>query len=159
MNNGFIKQFIQAAKKDNRILYDPKCFGIYEDIIYKIYEDVQEFDYYTLDGRLDDILINVINNFTFDEKQNYYTQILNLIHLEFEKIVVPNIILIPLNNFRLHLDYEACYEVSENIKIFYPTNIDNYVLRNNYDITIKKDRLSEYFEQNIFATLLKNILY
>lgn len=155
MDNEFFKQFLIEAKKDNRILYDSEYFGIYEDILNKIYQDVQKYDIFTLSGRFQDILIKVINNYVIEEKENDYKKLLDLIYLEFEKLVVPNIILIPLNNIKVNFSNKDYFEISENIRIYNPTNIEYTKLKPFSKDVIKKDKLSEYFEQNVYSKLLK----
>ncbi|MGN1201250.1 MAG: hypothetical protein ACI4R8_03230 [Candidatus Caccovivens sp.] len=155
MNNEFFKKFITDSKKDNRILYDPEFFGKYEDLLHTIHQDVQKFDIFTLSGKFQDILIKVTNNFVFDIKENYYKRFLDLIYLEFEQLVVPNIVLIPLNNLKLNLNNKDYFEIAENIRIYTPTNIEYSKLKPFKEGVIKKDKLSEYFEQNVYARLLK----
>lgn len=155
MNNEFFKQFITDSKKDNRILYDPEFFGKYEDLLHTIYQDVQKFDIFTLSGKFQDILIKVTNNFVFDTKENYYKRFLELIYVEFEQLVVPNIVLIPLNNLKLNLNNKDYFEIADNIRIYNPTNIEYSKLKPFKDDVIKKDKLSEYFEQNVYSKLLK----
>ena len=155
MDNIFLKQFITDAKKDNRILYDPKCIGKYKDLLQKIYQDVQKYDIFTLDGQYDDILIKVINHFDIEVEENYYKQILDLMYFEFKQLVVPNIILIPLNNLKINIDHESYYEIGDNIRIYNPTNINDKQIKPFRKDIIIKDKLSEYVEQNIYSKLLK----
>ena len=155
MDDKFLMQFIVDAQKDNRILYDFKYSGKYDDILHKIIQDVQKFDIFTLYGQYDDVLIKVINNFNFQAKEDLYNKILNQIYSEFEKLVVPNLILIPLNNLKLKLKGKDYLGISEDIRIYNPSNIDYRKLKPLSNATVKKDKLSEYFEQTIYSKLLK----
>lgn len=143
-------------KKNNRLLYDYNCKSEYDEIINNIYDDVSLFDIYTFDGEFQNILINVINNFIFKEKTNYYNDFISNIYREFKNIVVPNIILIPLNNLKLPFDEQDSISLSENIKIFNSKSYERKGFIKFKKVRIKQDSLSKYYENNIFATLSKD---
>lgn len=157
MNNEFFKQFIIDAKNDNRILFDPRYIGQYKELMDRIYKDVETFDIYTLDGRFPDVLKRVVNNISFNESQDYYEQLLYSIYNELKQLVVPNMILIPLNNLKPNFKGKDYIEIAENIRIYPPTNI-NYrnIKPHNDNPIIKNDKLSEYFEQSVYAKLLQD---
>lgn len=157
MDNEFLKQFITNAKNNNRILFGPRCIGQYKELIDRIYKDVGTFDIYTLDGRFPDVLKRVVNNISFCESQDYYKQLLGSIYNELKQLVVPNMILIPLNNLKPNFNGKDYIEFAENIRIYPPTNIDYRKLKPHCNNpTIKKDKLSEYFEKSVYAKLLQD---
>lgn len=142
MNNTIFKNFIIAAQKDERVLYDPQYFGEFTQLQQQITEDVKQFDAYTLDGQFDDILVKVASNFSFDNKTNYYNEFLNLLYDEFQKLVVPTMILVPLNNFHPNFGKDNYIEIADNIRIYQvsPSNVK---------------ALEKYHSQSIYAKLLK----
>lgn len=155
LTNEKFKDFITAAKRDNRILYDPEFYGEYIEILKQLYSDVQDFDICTLDGRFEDLLIKITNGFIFTDKTNYYNEFLNKIYSEFDKLIVPNMILIPLNNIEINFKNDDYIQVTNNVRIYTPINNDKKkfnFLRSN---KIKRDSLSEYFEKNVYMELSK----
>lgn len=155
LDNQKFKKFIIDAKNNNRILYDPDFFGKNRNVLQQICDDVSKFDIYTFDGRFDDILINITNNFVFKEKSNYYKEFLQQIYDMFLNYVVPNMILIPLNNINFEFKNNEHISITDNIRIYNPINIDIQKLKRYPFIKAKKDNLSEYFEKNVYAQLCK----
>lgn len=155
LDNQVFKNFIDAAKENNRILYDPKFFGDNKKILQQICDDVKNFDVYTFDGRFDDILINVTNHFEFKEKTNYYKEFLKQIYDAFLINIVPNMILIPLNNISFKFENDEYVSIADNIRIYNPIKLDRQNLTRHHLIKTKKDKLSEYFEQSVYAQLCK----
>ena len=157
MENKLFENFIQAVKQDNRILYDYTVSGKYEEIIKKIYEDVEKFDAYTLTGQLQDILIKIVKNYVFLPKTNYYNKFLELIYEELQKIIVNNIIIVPLNNLNLSLNYNDYLEINSNIKIF--SNLEFMNIKNIGKLKKIKEKdslLNQYFQKNIHANLSRS---
>ena len=167
MDNTIFEKFINAAKKDERMLYDSNFHGEFKDIINTIYNDVKKFDIYNLDGQFQDILIKVTSRFIPIQHTNMYNSFLTEIYQELEQLVLPVIIIIPLNNFKIKLTHQQCYKLTDDIRIFQPKNNEDddafsrYYKKvthsnvNKYHILTAKDK--NFFNYPIMTIRVDNI--
>ena len=156
MDNLTFEKFINAAKKNKKILYNPKFFGEYEDIITAIYNGVEKFDIYSFDGQLQDILIKVTKRFVPESGTNMYDQFLMEIYNELKQLVLPVVIIIPLNNFKINLTTQQCYKLTENIRIFQPEDSEADDAFSRY---YKKVTHSDVNKHHILAAKDKNFFH
>lgn len=126
--------------------HEDKEFEYFLDLLY---EDIGRFKNYTFDGRLQDIFFKGLQ--TFNSNDTRYGQFLRYIEEELNKLVVPCIILIPLNFLNNDM-LESNLTLTENIKIF-KTEKENTVQL--LKESKKKSALSKYVETTIYAKLLK----
>lgn len=124
-----------------------KEFG---NFIQVLYDDIGKFQNYTFDGRVQDIIFNGLRKYTSTDTK--YGQFLKYVEEELDKLVVPCIIIIPLN----FLDNNALKTdliLADNIKLFKTEKINTVQVLNR-----SKDHstLSRHVEKTIYAKLLKD---
>ncbi|MDE6058838.1 MAG: hypothetical protein K2G44_02235 [Clostridia bacterium] len=114
-------EFLEAAKADARVFYHYNLSEPFKEIIDEIYDDTKQFRYYTLDGRFQDIFLNLVKNSKYVSLG--YKAFLDDLETELKKLIVPNIILLPLN----FLDSNVVKKdliLNDKIRIFLPTEKD-----------------------------------
>ena len=114
-----------------------------------LYEDIGEFRNYTFDGRVQDLIFKGLKEFSKSDIK--YIQFLNYLEKELDKLVVPCIILIPLNFFDDKV-LKTDLSISDNMKLF-KTEKANTVPK--LKALKKKSALEKYVETTIYAKLLK----
>ena len=113
-------------------------------------DDVEKFTEYTFDGRFEKIVFDELNKSV--KYRSSYKAFLSAVHSELKKLVVPCIIIIPLN-FLDNRQLTENISISENIKLFKTD-------RRRYGAGSLRKRsntpLERYFKENIFACLLRD---
>ena len=95
MNKTLFQQFLKAAQVNERVSWDYEAAKPYAEILHMIYTDVAKFKNYTLDGRFQDILVKLLKNSKYESEG--YTSLLKDLEDELNKLVVRNIMLLPIN--------------------------------------------------------------
>jgi len=163
MDNKKFSDFVIAARKDERVIYDPEVYGPYIDVIKEIYADFGYMKYYTSVGKFQDILIKLLKSFDYD-KLGYGT-FLKDIEKELEKLVVNCIILLPINFIKSE-NVGTDLELNEYMNLFLHTANDlkdfsdsKLLIKQEKRRKDKKhkldDNLSKYFENVINSKLDK----
>jgi hypothetical protein len=118
----------------------------YYDLLNIIYEDIRNFAFYTFDGRFERILFNCLEAASRyqEHERNYKTFIID-VRLEFKKLIVPNIILIPFNYLNTSVLVEDIV-LSKNIVLFANKESKSKIMKD-------KTSLSRHVESSIYATL------
>ena len=62
MDYNKFKEFSKVAQENAKVTYNLTESKPYEDIIDEIYKDVSKFKYHTLDGRLQNIIIDLLRD-------------------------------------------------------------------------------------------------
>lgn len=119
-------------------------YGHYYDILQDVIKHIQKYGYYVVDGRLEDSLINYVCN-----KVEDFSDVIDLDRIAFDissdlkKLIVPNIILIPMNHMnKMFLD--NVIELDENISLFSMKEKIGVIRRD-------KSLLSRYVEKKIYC--------
>lgn len=113
-------------------------------------DDVEKFTEYTFDGRFEKIVFDELNK---SVKYRWcYETFLSAVHSELKKLVVPCIIIIPLN-FLDNKQLTNNINISENIKLFKTDrgHCETGSFRKRSDTPLER-----YFKENIFACLLRD---
>ena len=121
MNERRFSEFLHAVKEDPRTFYHYETSKPFNDVIDEIYDDVKKFRYYTLDGRFQDLFIRVSQEpdcATWD-----YQKFLAALEVELKKLIVPNLIMLPLNFLDSKI-IKSDLIINEYIRLFLPTAID-----------------------------------
>ncbi len=124
----------------------------YYDILQDIVNHIQKYGFYVVDGRLEDSLINHVC-VTFKDFSGLIDldKIASDISSELKKLIVPNIILIPMNHMNKML-LENVTELDENISLF---------SMNEKISVIKRDKslLARYVENKIHCKFGADHIY
>ena len=121
----------------------------FENFIEILNEDIGKFKNYTYDGKAQDLIFKGLKKFS--PLATKYGQFLKYLEVEFDKLVVPCIILIPLNFLNDNV-LKSDLSLTDNIKLF-KTEKANTVQK--LKISKKKSALEKYVETTIYAKLLK----
>lgn len=112
--------------------------------------DIEKYSEYTFDGRFEKIVFDELNKGV--KYRSSYETFLSAVHSELKKLVVPCIIIIPLN-FLDNRQLTKNISISENIKLFKAD-------RRRYGAGSLRKRsntpLERYFKENIFVCLLRD---
>lgn len=122
----------------------------YNDFSAKLWSDVKKFPQYTPDGRYEQIVFDELE-FAFENRLDYES-FLKRIEMRLKNLIVPCMILIPLN-FLNDNDIQSDLILSDNIRLF-KTSI--YKAVNKTIKTNKKTVLEKYFESTVYAQLLSD---
>lgn len=162
MDNKIFKEFVKAAQLNEKVTYDYEESEPYKDVINEIYKDVAKLRHYTLNGRFQDILIKLLKNSKYEAEG--YEALLKDIEVELNKLIVPNIIMLPINFIRTNKIHNDLV-LNDYINLFMPTKEDIKI--SEYLDTRSKsrglpdsynkngDNLGVYFEDTINAKLNK----
>ena len=121
----------------------------FSNFINILYEDISKFKNYTFDGRVQDIIYNVLKEFC--ESDIKYGQFLDYLEKELDKLVVPCIILIPLNYFNDEV-LKSDLTLADNIKLFKTEKVNTV---EKIKVSKTKSALAKHVETTIYAKLLK----
>ena len=163
MDNERFKEFLKAARIDEKVTYGFNESELFRDVINEIYQDVSKFKFYTLDGRFQDLLVKLLK--TNDYKSCGYQGLLKDLKTELQTLIVDNIMLLPIN-FLKSLKCHSDLELNDYMNIFFPTEDD---LKNFKDVELiirqekrmkdkmhkLDDNLCRYFEKILNAKLDK----
>lgn len=163
MNKTLFKQFLRAAQINDCVSWDYEASKPYSEILHMIYTDVSKFKNYTLDGRFQDILVKLLKNPKYETEG--YEVLLNDLEDELNKLVVTNIMMLPVN-FIDKSQFSGDIKLNDYINLFLPTKEDliNY---GDYTLRIKQekrhrdkkgkmsDNLCKFFESKLGSRLDK----
>lgn len=142
-----IKNWKKLAKKINDGLINKNNFPDYvhyDEIMQDIAERIKEYGYYTFDGRFEDCTIDIIcDKFLSSIDEINLEEIAFSVTESLKKLIVPNIIIIPLNHLNnAFLSDELI--IDDDISLF---------SMNEKSINVKKDKslLARYVEKKIFC--------
>ena len=121
----------------------------FENFIEILNEDIAKFKNYTYDGRAQDLIFKGLKKFS--PLATKYGQFLKYLEVEFDKLVVPCIILIPLN-FLNDAVLKSDLYITDNIKLFKTEKVNTV---KKLKISKKKSALENHVESTIYANLLK----
>ena len=121
MNKSLFQQFLKAAQENERVSWDYKESKPYVEILHMIYTDVAKFKNYTLDGRFQNILVKLLKNTKYESEG--YSALLEDLEIELNKLVVRNIMLLPIN-FIDQSKFNGDVRLNEYMNIFLPTKQD-----------------------------------
>ncbi|MDO9628604.1 MAG: HEPN domain-containing protein [Acholeplasmataceae bacterium] len=126
-----------------------QIYDLYDEngLINQIMQDLSDYRYYVFDGRFDDILIDVVIERTTMETRYFenYSEFLNLVNDKIKKLIVPTMIVLPLNITHGNLN-EVRFDFNANFSIF-PLSKKEGFLANNLS------SLSKHVERTIYAKL------
>lgn len=154
MDKRLFQQFLRDARLNERVIWDCEESKPYSEILHMIYTDVSKFKYYTFDGRFEDILVKLLKNPKYETEG--YKALLNDIESELNKLVVTNIMLLPIN-FIDNNKFNGDIKLNNYINLFLPTKED-LIKYDDCSLRIKQekrrkvkkdgtiDNLSKYFE-------------
>ena len=135
--------------QDNEIttlnFHSDKEFANFIEILY---EDIANFKNYTFDGRVQDLIFKGLKSFS---KSNTYCHFLNYLEKGLDKLVVPCIILIPLNFLKDEV-LKSDLILTDNIKLFKTEKVNTV---EKLRVSKKKSALEKHIETTIYAELLK----
>lgn len=114
-----------------------------------LYEDIGKFKNYTFDGRVQDLIDKGLKEFSSINTR--YGQFLKYLEIELDKLVVPCIILIPLN-FLNDKELKSDLSLADNIKLFKTEKVNTV---QKLKISQRKSALEKHVEATIYAKLLK----
>ncbi len=157
MDYNKFKEFSKVAQENAKVTYNLTESKPYEDIIDEIYKDVSKFKYHTLDGRLQNIIIDLLRDKKYELEG--YNVFLRDLELELKKLIVPNIILLPIN-FIKSSKFNTKLSLNEYINLFIPNDKNLKVLTttkldNNKNLDKFNEDLSIYFKQKLKCKLNK----
>lgn len=158
----FIK-LLKAAQLNDSVSWDSGLQKPHIDVLRCIYSDIEKFPHYTFDGRLEDILVKLLKDSKYVVEG--YSEFLKDLNLEFERLIVTNVILLPLN-FLDGSKFKEDTKLNESMRIFLQTKSDlkrlsDFELLRNQEKNKKKnesktdDNLNEYFRSIIGSNLDK----
>lgn len=122
--------------------------GLYQHLVH----DLQQFRYYTFDGRFDNLLIESIFDRIVKNKSTFtsYDEFLGILSSKMQKLIVPTIILLPL------VLVNGLAESSKETRIDFPNN--KYVIfplvGKGKPFKNERRALNQHVERTIFAKLL-----
>lgn len=157
MNKTLFQQFLKAAQVNERVSWDYEAAKPYAEILHMIYTDVAKFKNYTLDGRFQDILVKLLKNSKYESEG--YTSLLKDLEDELNKLVVRNIMLLPIN-FIDKSKFNGDVKLNNYMNIFLPTkedliDYDDFTLRMRQEKRQKdkkgkmSDNLCKFFESQL----------
>lgn len=163
MDNKRFKEFLKAVQQNSKVSYGFEERKPFRDVINEIYQDVSKFQYYTLDGRFQDILILLLKDPKYETED--YSILLKDLETELRKLVVSNVMLLPIN-FIKSSEINEDLVLNDYIHLFMPTRDD---LKNfeNFELIIRQekrkkdkkhkfdDNLCKYFEEKLNSKLDK----
>lgn len=114
-------EFLEAVKTNPQKFYHQKSSEPYKDIIDEIYDAVEQFRYYTFDGRFQDIFLNLSRDTKYTSLG--YKVFLRDLETELKKLMVPNIIMLPLNFLDSNV-VKTDLILNDRVRIFLPTRND-----------------------------------
>lgn len=138
-------------KKLSNLIFEGKInkhnftsFFKYDVIMKDIALNIKKYGYYTYDGRFEDCVIDFLCKKYVSLSTDFDIDLMaKEISFQLRKLIVPNIIIIPLNHLnRLYLPNELILD--ENISIFSMNEKESKICRD-------KSLLSEYVEKKIFC--------
>lgn len=121
MNKKFFQEFLKVVQVNERVSWDYETAKPYAEILHIIYADVVKFKNYTLDSRIQDILVKLLKNPKYES--GGYNALLKDLENELNKLVVKNIMLIPIN-FIDKGKFNGDVKLNEYMNIFLPTKED-----------------------------------
>ena len=119
-----LNEFFIAVKKNEKVAYD-FCAG-FGDVLDKIYKDIESFPFYTFSGKIQDLIVKLTKNGNYE---GAYHVFLMDVEKELEKLIVPNIILLPMN-FLIKEKFESDVVLNERLSLFMPSKEDLQELSN-----------------------------
>ena len=157
MNKTLFQQFLKAAQVNERVSWDYEAAKPYAEILHMIYTDVAKFKNYTLDGRFQDILVKLLKNSKYESEG--YTSLLKDLEDELNKLVVRNIMLLPIN-FIDKSKFNGDVKLNNYMNIFLPTkedliDYDDFTLKMRQEKRQKdkkgkmSDNLCKFFESQL----------
>lgn len=157
MNETLFQEFLKAAQENEHVSWDYEATKPYAEILHMIYTDVARFKNYTLDGRFQDILAKLLKNSKYEAAG--YTSLLKDSEDELNKLVVRNIMLLPIN-FIDKSKFNGDVKLNEYMNIFLPTkedviDYDDFTLRMRQERRQKdkkgkmSDNLCKFFETQL----------
>ena len=163
MDNKRFKEFAKAAQQNPKVSYGVEEGRPFRDVINEIYQDVSKFQYYTLDGRFQDILIRLLKDPKYETEG--YSFFLKDLEAELKKLVVSNVMLLPIN-FIKSSEIKKDLVLNDYIHLFMPTQDDLRKVKD-FELNIhqekrKKDKkhkfdynLCKYFKEKLNSKLDK----
>lgn len=136
MNKTLFQHFLKAAQVNGRVSWDYEASKPYLEILYMIYTDVSKFKNYTLDGRFQDILVELLKNPKYETEG--YEALLSDLEAELNKLVVTNIMLLPLN-FIDRSKFNGDIKLNNYINLFLPTK-DDLIDYDDYALIMKQEK-------------------
>ena len=115
------KEFSKAVQQNPKVFYGFEESRPFKDVINEIYQDVSKFQYYTLDGRLQDILIDLLKDSKYETEG--YSILLKDLEAELRKMIVSNVILLPIN-FINSSEIKEDLVLNDYMNLFMPTQDD-----------------------------------
>lgn len=163
MDSKRFKDFSKDAQQNPKVSYGFEESRHFKDVINEIYQDVSKLQYYTLDGRFEDILIRLLKDPKYETEG--YSILLKDIEEELKKLVVSNVMLLPIN-FIKSSEIKEDLVLNDYIHLFIPKQDD---LRNfgDFELNIRQekrrkdkkhkfdDNLCKYFEEKLNSKLDK----
>lgn len=157
------KEFSKAVQQNPKVFYGFEESRPFKDVINEIYQDVSKFQYYTLDGRLQDILIDLLKDSKYETEG--YSILLKDLEAELRKMIVSNVMLLPIN-FINSSEIKEDLVLNDYMNLFMPTQDD---LRDfeDFELNIRQekrrkdkkhkfdDNLCKYFEEKLNSKLDK----
>lgn len=159
MDNKRFKDFLKAAQQNEKVSYSFEESKPYSDIINEIYRDVSGFQYYTLDGRLQYILIKILKDPKY-EIEGYF-RFLKDLEIELKKLIVSNVMLLSLN-FIKSSQFKKDLVLNDYMNLFIHTQEDFRKHKENVRQEYTKDKkhelddnLCRYFKEKLNSELDK----
>lgn len=137
-------EFLGAVKTDARVLYRNKLSDPFKEIMDEIYNDAERFRYYTFDGRFQDIFLSLVKDSKYISLG--YEAFLNDLETELKKLIVPNIIMLPLNLLDSSIIKKDLI-LNNRIRIFVPTKNDLTNFSKNELLEKQKQRKKKQFNE------------
>lgn len=132
-----------------------------EDFIYDLFPHIRKLKFYSLNGYLESVLSKVIFNKAKEGIEfNSIKEFLDLLNDEFKKLIVPNVILLPINVRSNSVKTDDILFDNNNLRIFIKDiikNIDKYMQRNAY-IELLADHIVCTKDRNFFNFPIMTIL-
>lgn len=159
MDNKRFKDFLKAAQQNEKVSYSFEESKPYSDIINEIYRDVSRFQYYTLDGRLQNVLIKILKDPKYETE--CYFRFLKDLEIELKKLIVSNVMLLPLN-FIKSSQFKKDLVLNDYMNLFIYTQEDFRKHKENVRQEYRKDKkhelddnLCRYFKEKLNSELDK----
>lgn len=121
MDNKRFIEFLKAIQQNPKVFYNFEEGKPFKDVINEIYQDVSKFQYYTLDGRFQDILIKLLKDPKYETEG--YSVFLKDVEAELKKLIVSNVMLLPIN-FIKSSEIKKDLILNDYIRLFMPTSDD-----------------------------------
>jgi len=103
----------------------------------EILKDINEMPFYTLDGRFEDIFLNILKSLEVGDDS--YDLFLQILEEEFKKMFVPNILLLPMS-FIQDRKIKSNIIISEHLKLFKTFKNDKKENEDNRYLVFKRNK-------------------